>query len=213
MNWATAEGQLVTPDKYQHFADSATWDDGGSFVYGRWTADKNGKWFVPKYTGGSDYSDSCLVEVSNYEVLREEAEKATVEGQPAFYVTFHGGHGTFAIAFHIERTPQEIQEMLASLANYPLLDDNHHSNLERTLSEEAWNNTYRRDYARALEKRFNGECDDGPLSDKFLERHFYYWMDEANVYWENDGASIMHIDVDRIAKAALGPPKGFRKDK
>lgn len=213
INLRNIGGRLVTPDEYQGCKEDTTWNDGGHFTWGHWKEDKNGEWLMPLYTSGSDYSNSSLVEVSNFEVLKEAAEAATVEGEPAFYVTFYGGYGTFGIAFHVERTPEDIREMLAGLDNYPLLDEQHHSQLETDKSNEAWNDWGRSDYRKELNKKFHGECDtESPLADKYLDRHFYYWMEKANVYWENDGADTMYIDLERIVKTALGPPKGFRHD-
>lgn len=166
-------------------------------------------WFDAEYTSGSDYSGG-LVTRANYEVLLEEAERLTEDelgGDDSWFQTFYGGHGTYAIAFHVDKTPQEIIEMLAGLSDYPLIDDNKLADLEHEATEESWNNSYERDYRKALEDKFGGDADD--VDDKVLREHFEEARERANEYWENEEGPSMHVDVDAVIKAVEEPPEGM----
>ena len=86
---------------------------------------------LPDYMGGSDYSGST-VEKSNYQVFleRHENKKGVYD--------LSGSHGTYAIGIRPLYITQEILEDLNSLEQYPVLDDDHHIQLEMDLIDEAW---------------------------------------------------------------------------
>lgn len=198
------QGERVTP---RAGWNGETWDDGGNFTWGRWDQRADGKWLIPTYSSGSDYSSSCLVEVSNFEVLKEACAKCKPHRDGAFYVTLSGGYGTFGLAFHIGRTPGAIREMLAGLENYPLIDEEAHSQLEHEKTDEAWDNWAAADFRRALEKKFQGDAD--AISADSLFDIFSTACDASNTYWENESADNMYIDMDRVVSAVEEAPAGF----
>jgi hypothetical protein len=158
---------------------------------------------VSTYTSGSDYSHSSLVEKSNYEVFKEEFED--VQGQAWWDV--YGGHGTFGIAVradldveHTDLRGDEIIEFFAALEDYPIADEDHHSNLEMETTNEEWENWAAGDFARELEKLFpNVDLED---VDKDEFRSFFEDVREAaNEYWESEGMG-MYISVERVANKA-----------
>jgi len=210
------QGQFYSPGNY---GDEEFGQDIGSgsasiaynnLHYGQGSPDEDHLWFVSEYTGGSDYSGTTA-EKSNYNVILEEAERLAEEmNDETWFQTFHGAHGTYAIAFHVEKTPAEIVEMLEGLENYPVLDESAMSELEVEEEGEAWEATYRDDYRRALEKVFDGDAEG--VDDDELFKHFMEWSDKANEYWEHSTEGP-YIDVDRIAKKAgeeEEPPEGMQ---
>ncbi len=86
---------------------------------------------TPDVMIGSDYSGTTI-ELSNFEVFKERYEDL-----PGVY-TMYGGYSTFAIAISVkwlinpdnEEKAQEIIDDLIALSDYPLLDDEHLSNME-----------------------------------------------------------------------------------
>lgn len=179
-------------------------------------------WFMPSYTSGSDYSGN-LVEVSNHRVLldacvaADQDEDEVPDDCRPWFVDMYGGHGTFAIAIHAERAPDNIVEMLESLSNYPLLDDSDHSELEMEKQNEAWDNGVRDDYRKALEIAFESalevfadrhgleietNVDLSDVSDSDISSHFWHWSNEANEYWSNEEGDSVWINVEKVAEAA-----------
>jgi hypothetical protein len=129
-------------------------------------------------------------------------------------VTLSGGYDSHGIAVHIERAPDNIVEMLEGLSNYPLLDDSHHSELEMEEQNKAWDETFRDDYRRELEKAFtttleefaekhgleiDTDVDLSAVSDRDLDQHFWDWNEDQTVDWVNEDMS-MWINVEKIAK-------------
>lgn len=210
------QGQFYSPGNY---GDEDFGQDIGSgsasiaysnLHYGQASPDEDHLWYASNYTSGSDYSGTTA-EKSNYKVILEEAERLAEEmDDDSWFQTFHGDHGTYAIAFHVDKTPDEIVEMLESLENYPVLDESAMSELESEEEDEAWESTYREDYRRALEKEFDGDAD--AVSDEELSDHFRRWSDAANEYWEHSTEGP-YIDIYRIAEKAFNedsPPAGMQ---
>lgn len=118
-----------------------------SSTYGRWDNDSKGRWFVPEYLSGSDYSGS-LVEQSNLRVFRETFEK----GEGRWWVEVCGGHGTFGVIVRTlaYRNCTEVREFFDALEDYPLASEDDHSDLERTTMQEAWESDGREDFLREV---------------------------------------------------------------
>lgn len=211
------QGHFWRPDRYR--APEGFDTDGGQgssrITYGALDdgqprPDEDHVWFTHEYTGGGDYGGSGLVSRANFETLREEAERLSEDelgGDTSWYQTFFGDYGTYEIAFHVDKTPDEIIEMLAGLSDYVLIDDNKHSELEVEAENEAWSSWAERDYRRALGKKFAGDAD--AVDDDVLKEHFFEAMEEANENWVNEEGDSMWIDVEKIADAADEAPEGF----
>ena len=116
-------GMHVNFDYYQAdvdgFATIPRGDGPGHLSYGAKDQDKNGKWFVYDHTSGSDYSGG-LVNKSNFKAMLEACLEADSDPDVVpdecrpFFIELSGGYSTYALAFHIERTPDAIYEMLAA---------------------------------------------------------------------------------------------------
>lgn len=139
---------------------------GDTIRYGSWTdhpeSDSDQPITLFPYSSGSDYSGNT-VEISNYQVLAENPD--VMEHS----VLIQGGHGSFGIAYFGEPT-EEILELVASLQSYPLLDEDHHSNLEMELEWAAWLDHGRADFKRELFQAFDDTATDGTsaLTDELL---------------------------------------------
>lgn len=155
-----------------------------------------GPYFAPHYLGGSDYSGS-LVEVSNHRVF-----VATFKaGQGVWWSDLHGGYGTFGVLVDPARIPSdlvtEVTEWLSGLDDYPLADEDDHSELEMEAQNAAWESWARRDFAIELEAQH--DCDLDGVDGEALFGLFIAAQDRANENWENQGGSEVWIDVDAVA--------------
>lgn len=200
---------VVVPDsdesKRERFVDLQQ----GEFydVSGRnFSGDKNGDWWGSNYTQGGDYGGST-VELANFRTLKEMAEELESE-HGIFYKVWGGGHGSYQIFWNVNKTPDEIVEVLNALEDYPSVNDDALSELEIELQDENWKDWAKRDWQRALEKKFGGDADG--VSDNDLWQSFHDACEEANIYWESQsGTGSMYIDLERAIKKVDEPPPGF----
>lgn len=167
-------------------------------------------WWMSDYACGSDYSGGSVA-ASNYRTLVRHCasvdnERGRKEDEPTFWQTFHGGHGTFAIAFHVDKTPKEVFEMLAALDGYPVCDESDLSELELERECDAWESWARDDYRRALEKEFEGDASEVTEDDLF--EHFQEWSEESGTYWEHNNEGPW-VSIERIVAACTEAPPGF----
>ena len=159
-------------------------------------------YFYVPYASGSDYSGS-LVERSNYNAFIEEYGKDN-----EWVFSAHGGFDTYAAVVGLtglltcaDDTADSILEALEGLADYPLLDEEAHSALERESTDSAWELWAAESFRRTVEKKFDGIDFDWP-SDNELRIAFERFADEANCYWydEGYGQDNMSIDLNRIVE-------------
>jgi hypothetical protein len=177
--------------------------NGAHVSYNQWVAGRPSDeepWSILEYATGSDYSGS-LVEVSNYNGLCELLEEHHPDGsEPVVWCRTHGGHGTFGLLVRYELLADEVREAIDALEDYPLLDDEAHSQLECEAQGEAWENWARRDFERAVCKHY-GECDWPEGVDSYAL--FHVASDWAGEYWVNEQGSEVYIDIERVAAEAL----------
>ena len=102
---------------------------------------------MPGLLSGSDYCDSGSVEVSNHRVFLERYGKL-----PNVYDVY-GGYGTFAVAIRRDSVTPEMQADLDALDDYPLLDEDDHSEVEMEAEQESWESYARADFAQELVKK------------------------------------------------------------
>ena len=150
--------------------------------------------FVPDDAMGSDYGGSGAVSKSNARALRELAEELKLSDGAGFW-TLSGGHSSYGVAFRLNLRSAELVRVLEGLADYPLIDEELHSETECEEQSESWSNVYARDFARELESEH--ALDLSGVEDSALFQLFETARDSANVYWthETDGASI---DLARV---------------
>lgn len=200
-------------------------ENGHSVSYGHFdhgdAMDGETQWYEVEYATGSDYSGST-VEKSNYKVLEEDLlpEAHPVGESPAAWATSYGGHGTFAILVVWDRLAPEVQEALGNLEDYPLLDDDAHSQLEMELEDEAWQDTYQSDFEKAFLAELNARFPDDEEVEDWPEgvdssSLFRIGMELSNQNWEHS-AEGPWIDVKKVAAPLVAvmsgdkePPKWF----
>jgi len=161
-----------------------------------------GDLMVIPYTVYSDYSGST-VDRSNCDVFLERY------GKRADVWETYGGFGTRGVIMRrrVYDDPQteeeeEIRECIDSLFNYPLIDEEHHSNLEFELEEEGWNDYGRDDLRRALKKSAiytDEELDD--ISDEVLDWMWYVVCDVEAIYPLFEDAVSCYFYIDEAVKA------------
>lgn len=190
---------LVSSVRDCHWVDTP--ENGSSSIgYGKWDclkkhdAPKPTDLFIPEYFTYSDYSGS-LVEKSNLEVFLETFDK--IEG---VYETF-GGYGTRGLAIRLDAINQEMIDIFNSLQNYPLIDEDHHSKLEWEQESEAWDDWLKKDFTRAIEKKFDIEDLDEVCSD--IYGLYRLLCERSNTYGHSESAISWYIDLDPIVNDCL----------
>ena len=147
---------VVEPGPNDEVVDLYEGDELKDVRYGSWRQNKNGRYLVPAALSGSDYSGS-LVEKSNYRKWMTLYK----DGQDEWWTHAPGGHGTYAVVIDMKAVPGDIStdvaEFLAALNDYPLADEELHSEMEMEAQEEAWKNWAERDFAKDLQKKFAGD--------------------------------------------------------
>lgn len=149
---------------------------------------------VPRYLMGGDYANSCSVEIANRKVFMEKF--GDVDGVYELY----GGYGSFGVAILASVDNDEMAELLASLNNYPVIDDDALSETEMELQEEAWDNWAQSDFVSALEKFNEIEDLDDWLDGDEVYQLFHWASDEIGQWWECESGGNMYINVEAIAQ-------------
>ena len=171
--------------------------------YNDWSNDSDGEWFRPEHLSGSYYSGGFVC-LANYNVFTEELFSECFNEGWALYTP--GGHQTYGLLLHVEKTPDEAFDTLAALADYPLIDEEAHSRLECEAQSEAWEAYGRREWVRECEKRFGFDADDDIPEGFDWEQHCHDACEAANVYWEAQGdEQSMWLDMARAVKKAEDP--------
>lgn len=166
-------------------------------------------WNIPLATF-SDYSGS-LVERSNAEVLLKRYPWLVQRG---------GGHGTEWLGISppdlIDVTVESFSEFMndiTGLDDYPLLDEERHSEMEVEAWGEAWENWVGSDFkSEVMSNLRNADdltdeaaeelCDQlDEVDDEYLFTFFNKAAERANEYWIIETGGGAHIDVKRIANS------------
>ena len=133
-------------------------------------------YYHSNYLGYSDYSGSTYTK-SNHELFIKEF------GEIDGVKDVHGGYGSRDIYIRLDvlNSNKDIQDCLNVLDDYPVMDEDHLSEVEEEAKEESWNSYTRKDFLRALEKEFNYDFD--KLNDAFIYRLFWKLEEYTNTYW------------------------------
>jgi hypothetical protein len=106
-------------------------------------------------------------------------------------------------------------ECFNALADYPLMDEEHHSNLEMEVEMEDFDSWISHDLAKALVKKFTA---DPSLSDEVKEiiesviedmedsafKTLYFTLKErTNTEWYSESPTSGYVDIDRLVKGAV----------
>lgn len=197
-----ARNATVEPGPNDHVVDLYDGDELKDVRYGRWRDAKDGRYLLPAYLSGSDYSGS-LVEQANHRKFSEEFS----DGEDEWWTNTPGGHGTFGILIDMRGVPDDIStdvaEFLNGLQDYPLADEELHSEMEMEAQNEAWESWAKNDFKRGLERRFDVDLDG--VDDEKLFELFREACDRSNTYWENQQGDEMYIDMERVLKKTGRP--------
>lgn len=163
-------------------------------------------WYQVEYATGSDYSGGGVHE-SNYRVLSEMLEESHPAGaEPVVWARTPGGHGTYGIVVRYGDLDEEIREAIDGLEDYPLLNEEDHSELEIEQQNEAWENWAKSDFIKECAKYLEvdpyelGEQAEAAGVDWFVI--FRAAEEKANVYWEDQQGAGQWINVKRVADTA-----------
>lgn len=161
---------------------------------------------IIEYATGSDYSGS-LVERSNFRVLQRDFP---------WLVEIYGGHGTQGLAYLGRRENQNdaLIEAIDSLADYPLLDESDHSELECETEDEAWSDYGESDFVCALNEYldeidpdYEHEVTDETIKACALPRRHYpdcldsvwaLWREGVDAFNVNGGSGCANEQGDSI---------------
>jgi hypothetical protein len=166
--------------------------------------------FVSDFTGSSDYSGG-LPYLSNCEVLLEEYNSPECR-------ELIGGHGSKAVVIDPRYLSEELMESLESLESYPVLDEEHWSELGEKLKGEAFESWVESDLRRYIEEalvealleggaREREEAEEEAeemaenASDDILWQ-ILYEADSDGCLWEEEYNS-MHCNLDRIDSSLI----------
>jgi hypothetical protein len=184
----------------------------GSSSYGNFNMGKavpkviDDQWYlIPEVLSGGDYSNSTLVEVSNHKVFLER------HGGIRGVVDLSGGYGTFAVAINlavVSPAEDELWADLLSIKDYPLLDEDHHSNMEFEAQEAAWTDWARKDFIREIKKSFVLSEEDEEILDELdgndpqdrIFGLFRQLSEDANEYWSTEAGGGQYINIERIVQ-------------
>jgi hypothetical protein len=195
--------QFYFAETYAFERENKPSENGEGIAYGRWTngrSEEREVWSEVEYATGGDYTSGGLYMRANYESLSELlAEHHPEEDSPAVWARASGGHGTFALLVRYDAISEECREAIDALEDYPLHDENKHSELQCEAESEAWKWWAERDFKRSLCEHY-GECDWPEGVDAYSL--FRAAQDDASIYWENEQGCDMWLDVEKVARVA-----------
>lgn len=116
------------------------------------------------------------------------------------YGDFGSGKLIIRISDFLEN--EDLQEVVKSLLEYPIYDENDSSELQMEKENEAWDNWVKSDFSRFLSERFdNLELEDSQLSDLFFkiyqETNSYFIVEGCDV-WLNIEEMMDELSDDEI---------------
>lgn len=153
---------------------------------------------ILRVLSGGDYSNSCAVEYSNYlEWIELFADTLSID-----WWTVSGGYGSYGIAIRVDTENDEILEMIGSLADYCVINDERVSEVEMEWQDYSYRDYVARDFVEGVEKQFEIELliDDPQDSDLVFDL-FYACADRANEYWEVEQHGSAYIRVDKLVQS------------
>tara|TARA_R110001583_G_scaffold11984_4_gene53418 strand:- start:9138 stop:9749 length:612 start_codon:yes stop_codon:yes gene_type:complete len=92
---------------------------------------------------------------------------------------------------------EETKDIIACLADYPLLDDDLHGQVELEWEDEAWECWVRSDLYSHLDEDLQEAIDDDKTTDAKLYEAYRLAMESTNTYPTHEYAGT-HVDIDRI---------------
>jgi len=151
---------------------------------------------------GGDYCGSTY-NIANARVLLDQFSSPELR-------SIRGDYGSQGVIVDPRYLSEELLELLQSLENYPVLDDDELSHYEMELQNEAWEHTIRGEWQRALGSALSSLLSDNEelaenvvesLSEESLFSLFSECCELSNTYWEAQSGTDMWIDTDRVAES------------
>jgi hypothetical protein len=147
---------------------------------------------VPEDLRGSDYLGTTTNRSNYLTFIERYGETVGVHAVTSYY-------GFYAVAIIPEALTEDMIVDLNNLQLYPLLDEDHHSELEVELQSEQWETDTSTDFRFAIEEALDTELD---MDDEALYELFVEKCDETNTYWnENQEGCVFSIDLSRLVDA------------
>ena len=161
-------------------------------------SDDPGLLCIPSVLSGGDYCNSCAVEYANYLEWQELfADTLSVD-----WWTVSGSYGSYGVAIRNDTDNAEILEMLASLSDYPVINDDRVSEVEMEWQDYSYRDFIARDFINEIDKQFDIElliC--FPEDDTRVSELFYALAERANEYWEIEQHGTAWICVEKLVDA------------
>ncbi len=179
--------------------------NGQDVGYSQGMRGRSAEWFQVEYATGSDYSGGSVNE-SNYRVLAELLDEHHPEdAQPVVWARTSGGHGTYGIAVRYGDLEEEVREAIDALEDYPLMDEEDHSNLEMEQQQAAWDDWGVSELSKSIAKATGADRDElkDNLTDDDWYRIFNLVMELGDISWEDQQGAGAYIDMDDVAKRVV----------
>lgn len=146
---------------------------------------------------GGDYTNSCAVEYANF----LEWQELFVDSLSIDWWTVSGGYGSYGIAIRVDTDNSVILEMIASLSDYPVINDQRISEIEMQWQDEAWERDIASDFMIAINAAFDIDLDTrGIYQDNRVIDLFHECMERGNEYWIMDQHGSAYMDVDKLVQ-------------
>lgn len=166
--------------------------------------------FQPDWCGYSDYSDTGLIGKANFKHFQDHYS------EPEILTASYGWDGE-SIVVDLRFASEDLIESIVALEDYPLANDQLHSELEMQEQGAAWEDTYSKEWFKILVNRLElyapdnvemywaEELVEATVSAEVAFDLFERCREAANEYWEvEDLSSGAYIHMDRIVAQLTG---------
>lgn len=166
--------------------------------------------FQPDWCGYSSYDNTGLVGKANFKHFKDRYS------EPEILTASYGWDGE-SIIVDLRFASEDLIESIVALEDYPLADDQLHSELEMEEQATAWEDTYSRKWFKILaseldryaaddaEMYWAEELIEATVSDRAAFELFERCQEAANEYWVVEDLSCgAYINMDRIAAQLTG---------
>jgi hypothetical protein len=166
--------------------------------------------FEPDLCGYSDYADTGLIGKANFKHFENRYS------EPEILIASYGWNGE-SIVIDVRFASQDLIESIVALEDYPLVDEELHSELEIEEQATAWEDTYSGEWLKILageldryaaddaEMYWAEELREATVSAEAAFELFQRCREAANEYWVvEDLSSGDYINIDRIAAQLTG---------
>jgi hypothetical protein len=142
--------------------------------------------------------DSGLIDKSNAAIIAKALEPFVDSGEAR---PEHHGHWACGWvdgwAIKVGSAAEQVYlELAERMADYPILDESHYSDLEHEAQNESWESWARQDFTRELERAFGIDID---ADSEALRELFDTLAERANEYWTEDSINVQSIASEATA--------------